>query len=1026
MLTLTGNNTYSGDTEIDVGATLRVDGTIASNVTLSGGTLSGDGTVGAVTGTSGDVAPGDGATPGILTTGALSLPGGTSYTVTAIGGNTAGNGSGFYAQDDVASGTITLGGTLNLPTSSSYTPQANDVYIIINNATANNAITGNFVAGAGITAVSPETTLAEGTILSTNFLNSGLTARITYLAGTNGDSVAIVIGDLRVSPPANTVAENGSVTGNVLTGASDPEGSIISVTAGTFSTAHGSIIIDASGSYTYTPAVGYDDADSYSFTAMTADGDDSTPSTVNFTITEVNDLTVAPPANTVAENGSVRGDVLTGATDPEASIISVTAGMFSTAHGSITIDASGNYTYTAAVGYDGADSYSFTALTADGEDSATGTVNFTVTEVNDLVAGTPANTTSEGMAVTGSVLTGASDSEGHAITATAGTFTTAHGGSVSIAAGGSYTYTPAAGFQGADSFGFTIQTTDGNSSALESRTGTVTMTVADVAPTVTVSTSPPASLPENTTPSASGTFSDFDDNVTSLTTSEGTITPTGLGTKSGTWTWSETAPLADGTHTVTITARNALGTIGRTSFKFTATEVPPTLTQAFATVTVNENATASNSGTWSDYDGSVTLRASQGTVVKNSNGTWSWSQTADDTAGGNVTITATNSGGGTASVTFSVTFTDLQLTTLATGTLPTGKLEGAAIGSITGIATFTDPGGAESTSGYTATINWGDSTTSTGTVVLVSGNNFRVNAPSHTYAEEGTYTVNVTLKHDALAAVTTPNGTITIADARLTGYSKTLSATHGVPLTNVVVASFTDADPGGTSTDYTATIKWGDGSANTAGTVVFNASTGRFDVQGGHTYAAHGTYTITITVTDSGGSTITITDTITVADARDYNALLDEELLDILQEVDSAPMAEQVASALVQQHSEHLTGLPAESSSACRIADALFSRPAFSGNGLFDPDCIMWHRTAEAESDAPRYPRELAVVRIEPRQTPEEEKTAASALGFGFLIAMAGSDGLPRENSGRRTRVAGEDLPNLEGRSRRRRSNSGS
>jgi autotransporter-associated beta strand protein len=192
ILALIGTSTYSGSTTV-MGGTLEVDGSIASDVTLSGGTLSGDGTVGTVAGTGGGVAPGDGATPGILTTGALSLPAGTSYTVTGIGGNTAGDGSSSYAQDHVTSGTMTLGGTLNLPTSGSYTPQADDVYSIINNVTANNAITGNFVAGTGITSVSPGMTLAEGTILSTNFLNSGLSAHITYLAGTNGDNVAIVI-----------------------------------------------------------------------------------------------------------------------------------------------------------------------------------------------------------------------------------------------------------------------------------------------------------------------------------------------------------------------------------------------------------------------------------------------------------------------------------------------------------------------------------------------------------------------------------------------------------------------------------------------------------------------------------------------------------------------------------------------------------------------------------------------------------------------------------------------------------------
>src|SRR5205823_8484117 len=111
---------------------------------------------------------------------------------------------------------------------------------------------------------------------------------------------------------------------------------------------------------------------------------------------------------------------------------------------------------------------------------------------------------------------------------------------------------------------------------------------------------------------------------------------------------------------------------------------------------------------------------------------------------------------------------DQQLTNLTSSNLPPTGNENAALAEITSIATFTDPGGAEVVGDYTATINWGDSTTSTGTVVNTGGNNFRVDAPAHTYVEEGTYTVNVTLKHDALAALTTPNQTITIADQQLT------------------------------------------------------------------------------------------------------------------------------------------------------------------------------------------------------------------------------------------------------------------
>ena len=104
---------------------------------------------------------------------------------------------------------------------------------------------------------------------------------------------------------------------------------------------------------------------------------------------------------------------------------------------------------------------------------------------------------------------------------------------------------------------------------------------------------------------------------------------------------------------------------------------------------------------------------------------------------------------------------------VATGGFSFSAVEGAASSSQT-VATFTDPGGAEVVGNYTATVNWGDTTSSPGTVVLLGGGNYRVDAGAHTYAEEGTYTVNVTLTHDLLPPVTTPDQSITIADQQPT------------------------------------------------------------------------------------------------------------------------------------------------------------------------------------------------------------------------------------------------------------------
>src|SRR5205814_674378 len=77
--------------------------------------------------------------------------------------------------------------------------------------------------------------------------------------------------------------------------------------------------------------------------------------------------------------------------------------------------------------------------------------------------------------------------------------------------------------------------------------------------------------------------------------------------------------------------------------------------------------------------------------------------------------------------------------------------EGAAIGSAV-LATFTDPGGAEPLSDYTASVAWGDGQTSAGTI-SVSGGAFTV-VGGHTYAEEGKYTATVTVGHDSAPSAT--------------------------------------------------------------------------------------------------------------------------------------------------------------------------------------------------------------------------------------------------------------------------------
>jgi autotransporter-associated beta strand protein len=106
---LTGNNLYTGATTINSGATLQVDGSIASSVLTTvdnGGTLAGSGTVGATTITSGGIfSPGSGGTPGTMTVaGNLAFQSGALYVVQVTP---------TTSSMAVVNGAATLAGTVN-------------------------------------------------------------------------------------------------------------------------------------------------------------------------------------------------------------------------------------------------------------------------------------------------------------------------------------------------------------------------------------------------------------------------------------------------------------------------------------------------------------------------------------------------------------------------------------------------------------------------------------------------------------------------------------------------------------------------------------------------------------------------------------------------------------------------------------------------------------------------------------------------------------------------------------------------
>ena len=156
-----------------------------------------------------------------------------------------------------------------------------------------------------------------------------------------------------------------------------------------------------------------------------------------------------------------------------------------------------------------------------------------------------------------------------------------------------------------------------------------------------------------------------------------------------------------------------------------------------------------------------------------------------------------------------------------------------------------------------ATINWGDGTTSAGS----SDGNLGING-THTYAEEGAYNGSVSFTYIQPGTFSCPTGTQTasfqasVSDAGLSATGENVSGRQGQPL-SAAIAHFADADPGGAAPDYAVTVHWGDGTSS-PGTVTASSS-GGFDVSGTHAYAGTGSFAISVNITDTGGSTATAT-----------------------------------------------------------------------------------------------------------------------------------------------------------------------
>ncbi|WP_281234901.1 Ig-like domain-containing protein [Flavobacterium gelatinilyticum] len=316
----------------------------------------------------------------------------------------------------------------------------------------------------------------------------------------DGNTVAVTItvtpvNDAPVALADNyTVAEGGTINVNtadgVLSNDSDAEGDAITAVL-VANPSHGSLTLNADGSFDYTHDGSETTTDSFTYHANDGTVNGNTV-TVTITVTPVNDAPIAVNNTyTVAEDNSITVNPLSGDSDPEGdtlSLVSINGTLLTgsdqtitVSHGKIDIT-SGIITFIPDADFNSTTPITIPYVISDGHLTATADLLITVTAVNDAPVALADNyTVAEGGTINvntaDGVLSNDSDAEGDAITAIL--VTNPSHGSLTLNADGSFDYTHDGSETTTDSFTYKVNdgTIDGNTVAV-----TITVTPVNDAP----------------------------------------------------------------------------------------------------------------------------------------------------------------------------------------------------------------------------------------------------------------------------------------------------------------------------------------------------------------------------------------------------------------------------------------------------------------------------------------------------------------------------------------------------------------
>ncbi len=703
---------------------------------------------------------------------------------------------------------------------------------------------------AGLT-IDPATGVISGTIdKSASQTNGGVyTATITVSDGNGGTVQQTITFNIANPAPIATndsasTAEDTPVTISPLANDRDPDGDPLTITSA--AALNGTVVVNANGTVTYTPNPGYNGTDTINYTISDGNGGTST-ATITVAVADVNDVPVI--SGTIANQTNLDSQVINlpvaaAFSDPDGDTLSFTAtglpaGLTinpSTGIITGTIDRSASQTNGGA--------YSITVTANDGRGGTVSqTFSWAITNPGPT-ANNDIATTNEDAPVRIAVLANDTDPDADPLSVTSAS---AGHGTVTINPDGSLVYTPDANFNGSDSIIYSITDSEGGVS-----TASVTVTVRPVNDTPTTFGLPNQNGDDGATVSFSvaSAFGDPDGDPLTFTATNLppnlTIDPaTGLITGTLAPETSQNGP-----YVVTVTATDPSGATITTSFVYSVQNIPPAAVNDVATtpedVPVRVAVLTNDSDPDRDPLTITSASANHGTVVINADGTLSFTPDANFNGVANVSYTITDSNGGFATATLTITVGAVNDAPTAD---PIPNLSGQdGTSASVNIGNFFNDLDGDTLSFSAAGLPPGmgiDPATG-----IISGT-LAANA-----SQSGPYNVTITA-NDGHGGTVTQTFTWTVTNPAPTATNDSATTNEDTPVIIAVLANDTDPDQDPLTVTSASALN---------GTVTINAD-GTISYSPNANF--NGSDTITYTISDGNGGTSTASVTVTVNPVND-------------------------------------------------------------------------------------------------------------------------------------------------------------